>query len=90
MKAVEEEKLEWISDLPRPPDKPQRGGQAQARFDFSGRLVARDAQAPVREGLYHHGEEQEVRNVCSPFSSPSNLNQHLNILNDNNTVCARW
>ncbi|XP_022085938.1 RNA polymerase II-associated protein 1-like [Acanthaster planci] len=58
MDQVESEKLEWMKDLPKPSAKSKEG--AQARFDFNGQLVARDAKIPVREGLHHHGEEQEV------------------------------
>ncbi|XP_038072867.1 RNA polymerase II-associated protein 1-like [Patiria miniata] len=58
MDQAEPDKLEWMKDLPKPSAKSKEG--AQGRFDFNGQLVARDAQIPVREGLHHHGDEQEV------------------------------
>ncbi|XP_071963478.1 RNA polymerase II-associated protein 1-like [Antedon mediterranea] len=58
MSAVETEKLAWLKDLPEPKAKNKQGGLA--RFDFNGRLLARDAKIPVKEGLHHHGDEQEV------------------------------
>ena len=58
MDEVEPDKLSWLKDLPKPSAKSKEG--FQARFDFNGMLVARDAEVPVREGLHHHGDEQEV------------------------------
>nr|XP_054759033.1 RNA polymerase II-associated protein 1-like [Lytechinus pictus] len=58
MKKREDDKLQWMDDLPKPSAKSKTG--SQARFDFNGHLVARDAPVLVREGLFHHGEEQEV------------------------------
>ncbi|XP_030855032.1 RNA polymerase II-associated protein 1 [Strongylocentrotus purpuratus] len=58
MKKREDDKLQWMDDLPKPSAKSQTG--SQARFDFNGQLVARDALVSVREGLFHHGAEQEV------------------------------
>ncbi|XP_033105370.1 RNA polymerase II-associated protein 1-like [Anneissia japonica] len=58
MAEVETEKLAWLKDLPKPKAKSKEG--CLARFDFNGRLLARDADVPVREGLHHHGDEQEV------------------------------
>ncbi|XP_072170727.1 RNA polymerase II-associated protein 1-like [Diadema setosum] len=59
MKVVEGDKLEWMSDLPKPSGKPA-DSKSQARFDFNGQLLSRNAKVPVREGLYHHGDEQEA------------------------------
>ncbi|PIK61421.1 putative RNA polymerase II-associated protein 1 [Apostichopus japonicus] len=58
MNKVESDKLLWMKDLPKPAAKDSKG--AQARFDFNGRLVAKEANIPVREGLHHHGDEQEI------------------------------
>ena len=58
MDKVEPDKLSWLKDLPKPSAQSKEG--FQARFDFNGMLVARDADVPVREGLHHHGDEQEV------------------------------
>ncbi|XP_033632797.1 RNA polymerase II-associated protein 1-like isoform X2 [Asterias rubens] len=58
MDKTEPEKLEWMKDLPKPSAKSKEG--SQARFDFNGRLIARDADISVRTGLHHHGDEQEV------------------------------
>ncbi|KAJ8045598.1 RNA polymerase II-associated protein 1 [Holothuria leucospilota] len=58
MDKIETDKLKWMKDLPKPSAEDSEG--AQARFDFSGRLVAKETNIPVREGLHHHGEEQEV------------------------------
>lgn len=58
MKSVEGDKLQWMADLPKPSAKSKAG--SQARFDFNGQLVARNVAVPVREGLFHHGDEQEV------------------------------
>ncbi|XP_072027596.1 RNA polymerase II-associated protein 1-like [Amphiura filiformis] len=58
MNKVESDKISWLKDMPKPSAKAKEG--YQARFDFNGMLVARDADIPVREGLHHHGEEQEV------------------------------
>ncbi len=59
---VEEEKMEWMSDLPPlPKDVDAAGrptdGRHAARFDFEGALIPADADVPVTAGLHHHGEE---------------------------------
>ena len=59
METVEEEKMEWMKDMP--PIHLDVGNMAEekciARFNFEGFLIPFDAEIPVHEGLHHHGDE---------------------------------
>ncbi|KAF8794743.1 RNA polymerase II-associated protein 1 like protein [Argiope bruennichi] len=59
MNKIEKEKLEWMSDLPKPNPVDLKTGFT-ARFDFEGKLLARDLETPTYKGLHHHGSEPEV------------------------------
>ncbi|XP_054707904.1 RNA polymerase II-associated protein 1-like [Uloborus diversus] len=59
MNKIEKQKLEWMTELPQPKPIDVKTGYA-ARFDFQGKLLARDKDIPTYEGLHHHGEEPEV------------------------------
>nr|XP_042904816.1 RNA polymerase II-associated protein 1 isoform X2 [Parasteatoda tepidariorum] len=59
MNKIEKEKLEWISDLPKPNPLYLKTGYT-ARFDFMGKLLAYDTDIPVHKGLHHHGKEPEI------------------------------
>uniref|UniRef100_A0A3B4ZRD7 RNA polymerase II associated protein 1 n=1 Tax=Stegastes partitus TaxID=144197 RepID=A0A3B4ZRD7_9TELE len=59
MDKLEPEKLEWMKDLPAPRRKGTKKAM-QARFDFTGSLIAPTEDLPTHLGLHHHGEEPEV------------------------------
>ena len=60
MDVVENEKLAWMSSIPRNPAKTVGDQQPfAARFDFEGRLLHFRADIDVTSALYHHGEEEE-------------------------------
>uniref|UniRef100_A0AAQ5ZT51 RNA polymerase II associated protein 1 n=1 Tax=Amphiprion ocellaris TaxID=80972 RepID=A0AAQ5ZT51_AMPOC len=58
MDKLEPEKLEWMRDLPAPRRKGTKKAM-QARFDFTGSLIAPTEDLPTHLGLHHHGEEPE-------------------------------
>ncbi|XP_022077076.2 RNA polymerase II-associated protein 1 [Acanthochromis polyacanthus] len=58
MDKLEPEKLEWMRDLPAPRRKTTKKAM-QARFDFTGNLIAPTEDLPTHLGLHHHGEEPE-------------------------------
>ncbi|CAL1289411.1 unnamed protein product [Larinioides sclopetarius] len=59
MNKIEKEKLEWMSDLPKPNPVDVKTGFT-ARFDFEGKLLAHDIEIPTYKGLHHHGDEPEI------------------------------
>ncbi|XP_064421161.1 RNA polymerase II-associated protein 1 [Latimeria chalumnae] len=58
MDSVEQEKLEWMKDLPTPKLKRTKKVM-QARFSLKGELIPPDTDIPTYHGLHHHGEEPE-------------------------------
>uniref|UniRef100_A0A3P8TYU8 RNA polymerase II associated protein 1 n=1 Tax=Amphiprion percula TaxID=161767 RepID=A0A3P8TYU8_AMPPE len=58
MDKLEPEKLEWMRDLPAPRRKGTKKAM-QARFDFTGSLIAPTEDLPTHLGLHHHGEEPD-------------------------------
>ncbi|XP_077991104.1 RNA polymerase II-associated protein 1-like [Glandiceps talaboti] len=59
MNVVEEDKMEWMHDVPKPKPGEKKMG-IQARFDLQGQVIGRLADVPMREGLHHHGEDPEA------------------------------
>ncbi|GLG97793.1 RNA polymerase II-associated protein 1 [Gryllus bimaculatus] len=59
MNVVEEEKLQWVGDI-APAEPVNADHQYNARFDFQGLLMPYTLkEIDVRQGLYHHGMEQQ-------------------------------
>ena len=59
MERVEEEKMEWMKDLPTIHHDAGKVAKETciARFNFEGFLIPFDAEIPVHKGLHHHGDE---------------------------------
>ncbi|KAK4313416.1 hypothetical protein Pmani_015227 [Petrolisthes manimaculis] len=56
MDKVENDKLQWMRDMPSPPPLKANEGFI-ARFNFDGDVLPYDAQVSYRLALHHHGRE---------------------------------
>ncbi len=63
MDRLERDKLEWTTDVPPTPPKPELD-RTETRFSFNGLVIPRTVTSiPSHVGLHHHGNEPQVRHT---------------------------
>eukprot|EP00794_Sanderia_malayensis_P020498 gene20498-22515_t len=61
MKIIEDEKLQWMKEPPKPLFKTDGDKSASpARFDLEGNLAPRSQETPFDRALHHHGDDQDA------------------------------